>query len=150
MSLSSDIEKWLDSFVRIYYEEFERELSAIAQEATDKARSSHPNDFHDITGNLRSSIGAAVYNHGKMVFMTSFETVLGGTRGSSRGKAEASRLSSQYANAITLTIVAGESYAENVEARRDVISGAVLWAESVVDGRMQEAARRAHDRISKL
>lgn len=126
-------------------------LADVIEEATEQARSrGWDESFHDITGNLRSSIGGAVINHGRNFFTTSFEQVLNGSTGTAKGKAMIQTLTNQYSDAIAAVMVAAMDYADKVEAldSKDVIESSRIWAESVVGKRLQEAMEKAAREIN--
>ena len=119
-------------------------LAKLCEECDEKARS-NDGGWQNRTGNLRSSIGAAVYDNGKVYFMTAFEQVLGGSIGSAKGRALIQSLASSYADAIAMVIIAAMEYAETVEAidSKDVLESTRLYAESVVMERLEEAKEKA-------
>ena len=121
-------------------------LADLVREADEKARNrGWEESFRDVSGNLRSSIGGAVYDHGKVYFSTEFATVLGGSTGSARGRSMVQELAGQYSDCIAMTMVAAMDYAEIVEARdsKDVLESTRIWAESVVMQRLEEAKEKA-------
>ena len=105
----------------------------------------------DHTGNLRSSIGYAVYGYGRKLVEATFEADLGGDEGSARGKRYVPSLAHQYATTIALVVVAGMSYADYVESinNKDVLASTELWARSVVKGYIQQALNKAMKSITK-
>ena len=108
--------------------------------------------WYDQTGNLRSSIGYAVYNYGIKQIESAFQIVRNGNEGSSEGKKMISQLGSEYSNAYALVVVAGMNYASNVEAleNKDVLASTELWAKSIVDARLKRAKKAAIEKINKL
>lgn len=121
-------------------------LADLVREADEKARNrGWDESFRDVSGNLRSSIGGAVYDHGKVYFSTEFATVLGGSTGSARGRGMVQGLAGQYSDCVAMTMVAAMDYAEIVEARdsKDVLESTRIWAESVVRQRLEEAKEKA-------
>lgn len=121
-------------------------LAELVKEADQRARSrGWDESFHDVTGNLRSSIGGAVYDNGRVFFMTEFSQVLNGSTGSAKGRQMAQSLASEYGNAVAMTMVAAMDYAEIVEAldSRDVLESTRIWAEQEVRRRLEEARDRA-------
>lgn len=104
----------------------------------------------DRTGNLRSSIGGAVYEDGRIFFQTAFQQVLNGAVGSAKGRSLVHELSGLYSDAISAVIVAGMEYAEIVEAleSRDVLESARLKAESSVETRLRKAVEKASNEIN--
>ena len=106
--------------------------------------------WNDRTGNLRSSIGGAVYEDGRIFFQTAFQQVLNGAVGSAKGRSLVHELSGLYSDAISAVIVAGMEYAEIVEAleSRDVLESARLKAESSVETRLRKAVEKASNEIN--
>lgn len=94
-------------------------------------------NYHDITGNLRSSIGYAVLKHGRIIKIST-DKAFGGPGGTVEGSAEArdflNKLASRYPSGIVLIVVAGMEYAAYVEAipGYNVLSSAELLAEQLV------------------
>lgn len=87
--------------------------------------------FGDVTGNLRSSIGYIVMDHGKIVSQ-GFQSFSGGSQGMAKAKQLTQRLSSQFPDGYALIVVAGMEYAASVENlyHKDVITGSSLIAEA--------------------
>lgn len=106
--------------------------------------------FHNITGNLRSSLGTAVYDHGKTYFQSQFSVIMNGTEGSAKGKSMVSQLASQYADCVALVILAAEDYASDVEDRdsKDVISSVTIHSEQKVQGWIQQGIDKACKEIN--
>lgn len=124
-------------------------LVNLCTECDQRARD-NDGGWQNRTGNLRSSIGGAVYEKGETYFTTEFAQVLNGSRGSAKGREMVQALASQYTEAIVMTMVAGEDYAEKVEAMdsKDVIESTRLYAESVVMSRIEEAKEKAINDIN--
>ena len=90
------------------------------------------NSYIDRTGNLRSSLGYVVVSEGKVVGMSSFDTVFSGAEGSSKGRRYAEWLVSRYPRQTALVVVAGMNYAAYVSAKGyDVLDSAELLAEKI-------------------
>lgn len=126
-------------------------LAQLCQECDERARSrGWDESFRDVTGNLRSSIGGAVYDHGVVYYTTNFDTVRGGGLGSSRGRAMANSLASNYAKSVSMVFLAAMDYAEYVEAieSKDVIESTRLWAEGEVVKRLEAAKEKAIKEIN--
>lgn len=87
--------------------------------------------WNDQTGNLRSSIGYAVVNNGQIVRRSSFATVQNGAEGSALGQTYVRKIASENSRGLVLIVVAGEHYAEEVEAieGKTVLASAALFAE---------------------
>ena len=71
-----------DNVQKIWYEEMSEGLAYLGEQCEKRIRQDHPNNWTDQTGNLRSSIGYAVYEYGKNLFKGTFQTVNGGSEGS--------------------------------------------------------------------
>lgn len=108
--------------------------------------------FIDHTGNLRSSLGAAVFDDGHMVFSTPFSTVLSGTTGSVTGRRAAEQEAALTRGRIVKVMVAGMDYAQRVEDidSKDVMESRRIQCEREAQGIMERAARRAEQRINRL
>ncbi len=80
------------------------------------------NTYDDQTGNLRSSIGCAIYANGQSVY-ENFESIEGGAEGKQKAQDLAKKEGSKYkGNEIALVVVAGMEYAYFVEIKgRDVL-----------------------------
>lgn len=95
--------------------------------------------FHDITGNLRSSIGYTILVDGKERETSDFAVISGskgrGTQGADAGQAVLNKLKSKYGKGVVLIVCAGMKYAayvENVHGKR-VLVDAKLKAEQLAD-----------------
>lgn len=143
-------------FVRaqtIIANEVKRALLRLGEECITKVRDrSNTESWNDITGNLRSSIGYAIYSYGAKEVESAFAVVKGGTEGSETGRKIVDELASVYADTYALVVLAGMDYADAVEARdnKDVLASTELWAKSVVKQRMDKAKERAINKINKL
>lgn len=91
--------------------------------------------FNDVTGNLRSSIGFAVVDHGNIV-NENYEPSKGGqkrTEGIQEAKNFIRTLTSDFESGYALIVVAGMGYAAAVESKgKDVITGSSLEAEAIL------------------
>lgn len=105
----------------------------------------------DHTGNLRSSIGFAVYEQGSKYMESAFSQVLSGTDGSVKGKKMINDLAKEYSRVYALVIVAGMEYAGEVEAleSKDVLASTKIWATSIVEQRVKTAIDSAVNEINK-
>lgn len=85
--------------------------------------------FTDQTGNLRSSIGYAIFKDGKAI-RTGYEKVMSGTEGLQAGQALAKEVSRKYPKGLLLVVTAGMNYAMVLESKgKDVLSSAEHMAE---------------------
>lgn len=108
--------------------------------------------WYDQTGNLRSSIGYAIYGYGRKQIESAFESVLGGCEGSQKGKQMVDQLASQYSDTYALVVVAAMEYAEYVEAveSKDVLASTEVWAKREVERYLQKAIKEAEEKIQRL
>lgn len=106
----------------------------LGEEAVKKIRErAEAESWHDITGNLRSSVGYVVTHSGQVVASSDFSTVKGGSEGGGTGRAYAGSLAANYAGAdYALIVVAGMDYASYVEAKanKDVLASGELYTRS--------------------
>lgn len=138
---------------KIVSEETIRALAYLGEKSVVRIRDREAEEsWIDHTGNLRSSIGYAVYERGKKVIESTFQTVLNGADGTKEGQKYVDRLASQYAQTYALVVVAGMNYAEYVEAieGKDVLASTELWAKAKVSEYMSKAKERAEKRINIL
>lgn len=105
----------------------------------------------DHTGNLRSSIGFAVYEQGVKFMESAFAQVLSGSDGSTKGKKMINDLAKEYSRVYALVVVAGMEYAGEVEAleSKDVLASTKIWATSIVEQRVKTAIDSAVNEINK-
>lgn len=94
--------------------------------------------YHDITGNLRSSIGYAIFVDGKTVRQGAAKQFVGsqgdGAKGAAEGQALLNTLKSKFPWGVVLVICAGMEYAAYVEdiRHKDVLTSAEHVAERLV------------------
>ena len=136
----------------ILREEILRAFAYLGEQCVNAARLPHDNNWNDITGNLRSSIGYAVYEEGKTQIQSAFDLVKNGTQGQTEGKRMVEELAGKYADTYALVVLAGMDYASYVESKdnRDVLASASLKASSKMQEYMNKAVERAVARINKL
>lgn len=106
--------------------------------------------FFNITGNLRSSLGTAVIDHGRKYFESQFATIMNGTEGSSKGKSMIDTLTNQYMDCVALVIVAAEDYASFVEDKdsKDVVASVTTRAELEVQKYIEQGIAKACKEIN--
>lgn len=149
----NEIESYLLSSLQILNEEIKRALSYLGEQAVIKVRDRSGEDsWFDQTGNLRSSIGYAIYERGKIEIQSAFKIVKKGFEGLKEGKKMIDDLASSYANTYALVVVAAMNYAEYVEAKenKDVLASAELFAREKLNEYLNKALQRAEKRIAKL
>lgn len=113
------------SFNRIIEEEIRRSLAYLGEESVKKARDrSSEESWKDQTGNLRSSVGYAIYEYGKKTIESAFRQVKDGAEGVSEGRKMVEELAKQYSDTYALVVVAAMNYADYVEAleNKDVLA----------------------------
>lgn len=149
----SEVDRILYKSFEILKDEINNCLVKLGEECIAKIRDrSGSESWYDQTGNLRSSIGYAVYDYGIKQIESAFQIVRNGNEGSSEGKKMISQLGREYSNAYALVVVAGMNYASYVEAleNKDVLASTELWAKSIVDARLKRAKKAAIEKINKL
>lgn len=149
----SEVDRILYKSFEILKNEITKSLVKLGEECIAKIRDrSKEESWIDRTGNLRSSIGYAVYDYGIKQIESAFQIVRNGNEGSSEGKKMISQLGNEYSNAYALVVVAGMNYASYVEAleNKDVLASTELWAKSIVDSRLKRAKKAAVEKINKL
>lgn len=142
-----------EQIAKILHDEIMRTLSYLGNECVKRVRDrSEEESWIDQTGNLRSSIGYAIYDHGVKVMESAFKIVKKGVQGQKEGRDYVESLAKQYAQTYALVIVAGMSYAEYVERRdnKDVLASTELWAKSKIDDYMERTSKRIEKKISKI
>lgn len=143
----------MDAAPRILQEEIIRALSYLGEQCIIRIRDrSGKESWFDQTGNLRSSIGYAVFEQGREVIKSAFNVVKNGAQGSADGKKMIDELASKYSETYALVVVAGMEYADYVEAmeNKDVLASTELWAKQEVQRYLDRAKERAIIRITKL
>lgn len=149
-----DVNGLMNAIPQIIEEEIIRAFSYLGEQCVARIRDrSAKESWYDQTGNLRSSVGYAIYQNGDIAVESSFNQVKDGAKGVSEGKKAIIEFATKYANnQFTLVILAGMEYAEYVEAmeNKDVLASTELWATGEVDHYLQNALKRADARITKL
>lgn len=128
-------------------------LQMLGSECVNKIRDRKQEEsWFDQTGNLRSSIGMAVVNRGKIAVESAFKTILKGAKGSEEGRKYVESLAHLFADTYSLVVVAGMSYAEYVEAMesKDVLASTEVWASKELKKYIDAAMIGAKKDIAKL
>lgn len=147
------ISSYFNTTISIIKEEMINGMSYLGESCIKRIRERSPEEsWIDRTGNLRTSIGYSVSDHGKSVIESAFEQVLNGLEGAREGKKLLSELLPLYRDTYALIVVAGMDYAERVEAieNKDVLASTKLWAESKLDSHIKRISERITRRIKKL
>lgn len=119
-----DVQRRFDAFLDQIQKQQIKRLSMLGEMCVNHARSV-PKDlgFEDQTGNLRSSIGYAVFVDGVAVH-SFYEEVKGGVEGANAGLRLSKKIG-EGSSGVCLVVTAGMHYATYVESRgRDVIASA--------------------------
>lgn len=108
--------------------------------------------WYDQTGNLRSSIGYAIYSYGRKQIESSFDSVLGSSEGSDKGRKMVADLASKYSDTYALVVVAAMEYADYVEAidSKDVLASTEIYAKSDVNRYLEKAIKEAEKEIQRI
>lgn len=149
----SQVTQIMKEIQAIMKDEMEQSLSFLGEQCVARIRDrSFEESWIDHTGNLRSSIGYSIYDHGRTVIESAFPVVRQGSEGQSEGKKYVSELAEKYAKVYALVVVAAMSYAEYVEAidGKDVLASTEIWAKSKVESYLENAKIKAEKRIQKL
>lgn len=150
---SASLKRFFIKSHNIIAQEIKRALLRLAEESVAKIRDRGANEsWNDQTGNLRSSIGYAIYNYGKVEIESAFEVVKQGSEGAQVGREMIQELASLYADTYALVVLAGMDYASDVEAieSKDVLASTELWAKKVVSTYIEKAKERAEKKINDL
>ena len=124
-----EVQERYSSFVGQIQQQQIKRLQMLGEMCVNHARSvPKETGFEDQTGNLRSSIGYAVFVDGVAVH-SAYDEVKGGAVGAKAG-ADLSQKIGERTHGVCLVVTAGMNYALYVEARgRDVIASAEQLAE---------------------
>lgn len=124
-----DVQERFDAFLGQIQEQQIKALLYLGEKCVAHARSvPKEQGFEDQTGNLRSSIGYAVFVDGVAIH-SFYNEVNGGAIGARAGQ-ELSAKIGERTNGVCLVVTAGMNYALYVESRgRDVIASAEQLAE---------------------
>lgn len=135
----------------ILKEEMTEGLAYLGEECVKRIRENRVN-WMDQTGNLRSSIGYAIFEYGKKQISSAFEVVKNGEEGSQKGREFVESLAQQYAETYAMCVVAGMDYAEYVENMpgHDVLKSTEIWARGEMEKVMKTYQGRAERRITAL
>lgn len=149
----SEVSFILKQSIEIIRQEVTRALSYLGEVCVRKIKDrSAQESWIDQTGNLRSSIGYAIYEYGRKEIESVFRAVKKGYEGVTEGKKMIDELAGLYVNTYALVVVAGMNYAEYVEAKdnKDVLASTELFARKEVEKYLKAAKGRAKKRIDRL
>lgn len=153
MTATDNFDEVNERIAEILHDEILRTLSYLGEQCVKRVRDRNSDEsWIDQTGNLRSSIGYAVYDHGQKAMESAFEIVKNGSTGAQEGKNYIESLAKQYAQTYALVVVAGMSYAEYVERRdnKDVLASTELWAKSKLDEYLERTMQRIEKKIEAI
>lgn len=145
-----------DLFVKaakIIFDRVQYNLNYLGLQCVKRIRDrSGDESWYDQTGNLRSSIGYAIYSYGMKQIESAFDSVLGGSEGSQKGKKMVEGLSSKYSDTYALVVVAAMEYADYVESidSKDVLASTEIYAKSQVNRYLEKAIKEAEKEIQRL
>lgn len=151
---AEDLKARFEAFAMAIEKEKVELLDEVGEHAVAYARGDHPQNWEDQTGNLRSSLGYAIYQDGNPLvesfggvgalsggLVTPQSTQGAGAIGQDEGKRLAKAVASSRGG-LTLVVTAGMHYALYVEAKGfDVLTGAKLTAERKAKAEMQRLVR---------
>lgn len=126
----NEFSEFLERQLKSYKKKVILLLERIGKKCVNEARTN--GDYLDQTGNLRSSIGYAIVEDGKIVSISDFNVVKQGSHGKKEGSDFAKEIAKEYAKGIVLIVVAGMNYAAYVETRRNVLTSSELLAKREV------------------
>ena len=138
---------------KILFDRVQYNLNYLGMQCVKRIRDRSGEDsWYDQTGNLRSSIGYAIYSYGQKQIESSFDSVLGGSEGSQKGRKMVEELASRYSDTYALVVVAAMEYADFVEAieSKDVLASTEIYAKREVGRYLEKAIREAESQIQKL
>lgn len=127
------------------------ELMYIGEGCDELIRSkSQEESWINRTGNLRSSIGYAVYDHGMMYMRGLFDQVMAGSVGQAEGERMTVELAQTYSDTIALAVIAAMDYADIVEAidSKDVLESTRILVFNSVEKKLQDALERVMAEIN--
>lgn len=139
--------------IQILYERIQYNLNYLGNKCIVRIRDRSGSDsWYDQTGNLRSSIGYAIYSHGQKEIESAFNVVKDGQKGAQEGKKMVEELSTKYSDTFALVVIAAMEYAEYVEAMesKDVLASTELYAKKEIGRYLQKAIREAEKKIQEI
>lgn len=149
----TEVETVMFKTLNIVKDEVFRALSYLGELCVKKVRDrSETESWIDQTGNLRSSVGYAIYRSGRKEIESAFNIVKHGKEGSIQGQKMIDELAGLYSNTYALVVIAAMSYAEYVEAKdnKDVLASTELFARKEVNKYLSKALKRAEQKMAKL
>ena len=129
------VDAYLDEELRRREQALIYNLAYVGEKCVNIARNTTKasKNFLDQTGNLRSSIGYVIADHGRVVQSSTFQSIKEGAKGATEGAGFARKIARRYTKGVVLILVAGMDYAVHVQNKGyDVTTSAELLAESLV------------------
>lgn len=147
------VNQYFIDVIEIVNEEVRNTLTYLSEQSVKRIRDrSSEESWIDDTGNLRSSIGYAIYEYGRTTIESSFPIVREGSEGAQRGQEYINDLAGLFSTAYAAVVVAAMEYAEYVEAKKnkDVLFSTHQWAKEKLESYLQRAINKAQIRIQAL
>ena len=147
------LDELFEKAAKIIFDRVQYNLNYLGMLCVRRIRDRSGSDsWFDQTGNLRSSIGYAIYSFGQKQIESAFDSVLGGSEGTQKGRKMVADLASKYSDTYALVVVAAMEYAEHVESieSKDVLASTEIYAKSEVRRYLEKAIREAEKEIQKL
>mgnify|MGYP007056201820 CR=1 FL=1 len=152
MPNTTELKTFFEDVINHINEAIMDELATIGEECDTRIRQrGWDESWIDRTGNLRSSIGYGVYDHGKLAIWSLFDQVRQGSLGSTEGNQMVQALAKEYSDVVALVVVAAMDYADKVEAleNKDVLESTRIWAMQSVEDRLKQRLDDALEEINK-
>ncbi len=148
-----EIDRLFEKIAEIIYDRIVYNLSYLGEQCIVRIRNrSGDESWFDQTGNLRSSIGYAIYSYGKKLIESTFRQIKNGREGTAKGKKMIEDLANQYSDTYALVVIAAMDYADYVESidSKDVLASTEIYAKKEVYKYLQKAKHEAEQEIDKL
>jgi len=142
----ADVKNRYDAFIEAIVRRQIERMQYLGEMCITHARTIPPEvGFHDVTGNLRASMGYMVFVNGIAVR----DNYPGGSaEGVARGRELAKKIGSTYTSGIVLVVTAGMNYAVAVESRgRDVLTSAEVMAKQELPRMIEELKRNINNAV---
>ncbi|HCY42228.1 MAG TPA: hypothetical protein DHV48_12875 [Prolixibacteraceae bacterium] len=135
----ADIERRFSKFLDVIENKILERLQYLGEKCVAHARQVPAGSgFTDQTGNLRSSIGYAIFKDGRAIH-ASYEKVKDGSDGVKAGQELAQQVAENYPKGYLLVVTAGMNYAVKLESKgKDVLTSAELLAKRELPRMVEE------------
>lgn len=141
----AQIKARFDNFIKVIEKRQIMRLQYLGEQCVIHARSN--GDYTDRTGNLRSSVGYALFKNG-VALHVSFNKVGSGSKGANLGFATAVKAAAKYKDGLCLVVVAGMNYALSVESKgRDVLTSTELFAKQEMPKILEELKKNINSAL---